>query len=846
MTPTDAPRTRYARTSAPLSWLEAPHRGFVGAITDAVKDRIDCVVLAWPFRPDNGFVAAAIAVREMRATGSRDHATLAVWPWRSAATHAARSILVHAGDICKGAGRQAHTIQRATRKKDGPGELAHDSLCLVELRLNDLKRSVNADATQRERAKSFDTRTVPHPTLLETTPVFAPQEHAAGEPYLADADQILRRIRRYADCDGILNHVRRIGDPMTTPFAVVGLNGRKGELQQCLRSERFRLHGLDAVVVDLTHTAHAALSPDWPRELRDVVEAIRNAPFGSVPPVVVLCEDGIAFRRAEKVLRSSNANRRGQRIRRRGAVLTAPGILSAASTTESVALPPLRFEADIKDAALAPLRERILSLARRLRQAGRASESRAVGAALRALSTFASLPLGVHEARDTAAVLFDDDDHDSVRSRSSFFPTSALQPLAQLEATVPEFAPDIRAAVNEITAHLDRWHLATPVSLKVAQLLNDPSWNAPDVLLVFPDDRTSSVFSVSDSGLKCLCTCSDVFKLAEVATTREWRRIVVLRPELRAIRVLLPMPACPEKILILGDAAGITLVGAELHALAAIPEFSLFAGRTTALLTALQRGGCESTVNTREAELQYPTREREEVVDLTRAADGYQGPVIQFELEGGGRAAYRPSGEVLVFMPDEARQFRQQPAAEVMPGDSILVLRQEVRDRLSIALSRSRRTATHLKAYHERVVKFRDVLPGTSVREKARAAVEAMRALDASVGHHEIRNVMRWLSVSPSDEAQQPRAPRERSRFLTFMRAAGVDPTLADAFWDVAITPVRAYSVQEGHAFNRRIVQFVLDPEGVAAAAGWRGYHALWQSLVGSVDCVVRKAISDV
>ena len=61
--------TRYARTSNANEWVHAQPGGFIGAILDAVSDGRDRIILAWPSRPDNGFVAAALALREARATG---------------------------------------------------------------------------------------------------------------------------------------------------------------------------------------------------------------------------------------------------------------------------------------------------------------------------------------------------------------------------------------------------------------------------------------------------------------------------------------------------------------------------------------------------------------------------------------------------------------------------------------------------------------------------------------------------------------------------------------------------------------------------------------------------------
>ena len=311
------------------------------------------------------------------------------------------------------------------------------------------------------------------------------------------------------------------------------------------------------------------------------------------------------------------------------------------------------------------------------------------------------------------------------------------------------------------------------------------------------------------------------------------------------MRTLLTTRATLSHVLLLGDTAGISLLAAELDQLISIPEFAPFSARAMALRDALNRGGANGTVDLAEAEFHYRLRATEDLVDLTQAGDGYTGTIVRFHLEGGGRAAYRSGGDVLVFTPDEARPFRRVSAREVRVGDSILVLRRDIRDKLSEALSRSRKTAAQLKLYHEKIVQFRKRLPGNTLKAKARDVLAAMRAIDPSIGEHEVPNIVRWLSVEPSDSPQQPRAARDQRRFLVFMEAAGIDKTVAGAFWELAIVPVRAYSAQEGHLFNRRVVQFVIDPEGIAAGAGWREYEGLWQAVIDSVDHVVEKELAD-
>ena len=843
--------TRYARVSDPDVWLEVPSTGFVRAIIDSMVDGCDRVVLAWPSRPDNGLVAAALALREARSTDLLSNAAVAIWPWRRGATHAARSILVHAEDICLRARRAFDSLRESSPPKDP--ELAHLSLCMVELRLNDLRRPVRRRGRSGRTRRGMSTEisgenpVARNPTLRETTAVFPPTESSTMMAYQPDVDQILRRerLRRHTSLNTIPDHVARVGDPLATPFALMGLKSQRDDLIHCLAYARFMTSGLDAVVVDLTRTARSALSADWQRDFRTLLEVLDAARLPRRVAVVVLCEDGFAMRGAEVALRTHGSESKTGRKHplRQGALLLNAGILQVCEPPPLPALPAVAFTADVKDASLAPLRDRLMGLARSLREAGHATEARAVGSGLRALSTFASLPLGIAEAKSNASVLFDGDGYEDVRTRSSFFPTSVLQPMAAIESAAPEFATDIRELLEEVRSHIGQWESATPISLKLERLFRDSEWNARDVLLVLPDARTKDVFVVSDFGVSCLCAVIAVSGLIEAANRKSWRRSIVLRPEPRSVRTLLTMVGTPSQVLLLGDAAGISFLTAELDQLVSIREFAPFAGRAMALRDALHRGGAEGALDLSEAEFHYRLHPAEDLVDLTQAGDGYTGAIVHFHLEGGGRAAYRAGGDVLVFTPDEARPFMRVAARDVSIGDSILVLRRDIRDKLSEALSRSRKTAAQLKLYHEKVVQFRGCLLGNTVKAKARDVLTAMRAIDPSIGEHEVPNIVRWLSVEPSDSPQQPRAARDHRRFLVFMQAAGIDKKVADAFWDLAIIPVRAYSAQEGHIFNRRIVQFVVDPEGVAAGAGWREYEGLWQAVVDSVDHVIAKEL---
>jgi len=845
-------RTRYARVSAPDVWVQARVEGFVSAILDAVDDGTDRVLLAWPSRPDSGLVAAAVALREARSNGRLSHATFGFWPWRMGAVHPARSILVHPTDVASAGARTITELRRHATWADP--RLAHESLSMLEMRLNDLARPGDKQFEGRPtRSEPPDPPAanlarnaliVRSPTLLETTIVFAPTREAACPVYTTSQEQVLKRVRQHTHINDrgstMDSHVSAVGHPERAPFAIFGFEPTdpRGN-ERCLAFRRFADHGLDAVVIDLTWKSRAAIGLEWESQLESLIPTLAGAPADRVPPVVILCEDAAVLRRAESLLREGRrASCSGRRPPLRlGSLLLNPGILeSSRPNLPREVLPNIAVEADIKDASLVPMRRRLVDLAYRLRDAGRGSEALAVRSGLRALRRFASLPVGLAEAQSTAAILFDGDGREEIEIRARFFATAALQPLADAQLSAPEFATEIRESLADLRERVANWKNTTPVSQKLGHLLALGEWNREDVLLVLPDGATADIFRVSDAGVRCKSVVVDVSMFTEHLRTHPWRRIILVRPEPRSVNMLIAMESNPERVLLLGESAGAGLLQADLRTLASLPEFTPFAGRISDLLTALDEGGANESLDVSEAEITYQVADTETVVDFTQTQDGYRGEAIRLHLEGGGQLVYRPGGDVLLFTADEVRPFKRKSARNVQVGDSILALRKDVRDRLSDALARARKTVVQLGHYHSAVAQARERLPGATLRDKARGVLASMRLIDSAFGDHEVSNIARWLSVEPSESSARPQAPQNRKRFSMFMEALGIEPTLAGAYWDFAVLPSRTYSLREGHRFNKRIVQFVLDPEGVGAHAPER--DDLWQAIVESVEVV--------
>jgi len=842
---------RFALTSAPADWMPA-NRGqpIIGAILDSIEDGVDRAVMAWPARPGGGFSAAAVAMREARSSGRLAYATIAFWPWRNGATWAARSILVHPDDVAQAAARAADEMHRGAAWAEP--DLAHDSLCLLEMRLRDL--IATSSQANGEGTASRSNIVVRSPTLLETTSVFAPAEETGGPAYAPDGGQVLRRVRDYTHIGdknaGLEGHIAAVGDPDKTPFAIFGLPAvtKPEPLIRCLKFSRFVAKSLDALVVDVTRTGRSELPDDWEARFMLVLRALENV-SGRRPPVVVLSEDAFALRKAVRSLRSVNAALRP--VRRAplevGAYLQEPGLFGPASVLPGD-VAPIAFEADIKDASLVAIRNDLLALGRSFRRVGQAEAAEAVSRALAFVRRSASLPIGLREASEVADILHDGDDKADMSVRAMFRPKMALGPLAAAADLVPEFGDEARRLIHDIETRVAAWDDETPVSAKLARVLEDNAWNSATTALIIPDRRTADVYLSSDRALDVHCQIADVRGLAEWLSSKSPTRIIIVGATPDVVRALLTAPIAVQRVLFLGDAAGTALLSAEIAPLSRIAGFAAIAGRATALAAALKRGGANEKLDLAEAEFRVAATLPEGEIDLTRSGEAYRGEIFRFTTTRGHRLAYRPTSDVLQYSPGETRPFERVQARDVRRGDRILVLDASVRESIRRAIAGSRETLKQLALYHSRIAAIRAEAAGSSDQDKARHVLATMRVLDPSIGSHELQNVVRWLTADKApgeaDGSRQPRAARDWPRFRVFMQAVGVDTHSADMYWRAAIVPARSYRVHEGYLFNQRVVQFVLDPEGASAGtAAWKTMPGLWQLVLDALDEVAEISV---
>ena len=825
---------RYRRTLTPeVPLILGDGAALLAMVRRTSHDRRDRVVLAWPCRPDNGFITAALHLLEGRARGHHVGQSVGLWPWRAGITRAGQLVTVEPHGLVRCASAAAQDRRDRLEWTSGPfGTDVHE---MVHLCLRALE----------EQTASSGNVTVRRPSLLDLTSVFQPVEGRDG-PYVTDTDQVMHRARRYhprirSITESSPRYVRTLGDPRLAPLAVFGLPaGDDGLLRRCLGFERFSASPMNALVVDLTRTSLADIGESWPKAFARLLTALDGLAERR-PGVVVLAEDVFVMRKAECVMREAVQTSRSRRptAERMGLFLRAPGFLEP-SARPVKSFNPIEFRADLKDGRLLALRDDVLRCARTLEEHGDTRAAVALRSGLSFVRAMATLPIGLAEARKIVETMYGTEDDADRAIRRKFFVADALQPLTE-HARISAEGGTLETFRRRFMATVEAWQGATPISAKLASMSAQGKEAVRNIMLVLPDRHVVNLYNLSDPALTCRWHVADPKTMLDVARTHGCDRWLLVRPNGDMLRTVLMADPGPKTVDLLGDAAGSALLDMGLRPLTQLQGFAPVRDRALALLKAVGRSA--SSIERDQEEAQARTTVLREELDFTQSEGGYTGPRMRLSTEQDYTLLYRPGSEVLCHTPDDLRAFEKVEAKNIQVGDAILVLNKSLMELLRRELARSPKTVETLRQYHASVGAKRKELPGDSLRDKARNVLRRIQAKQHEFGDHEVQNITRWLDVDGStldDPTAQPQGPKTRKRFQWFTDALQVQPELANVWWDYGIRLTRSYRLSEGMQFNQRATSFVLDPESFTARAGGRDLHALQQAVLENVDVVKR------
>lgn len=810
----------------------------VDLILQGAQDRLDRAVLSWPKRCCDGAVAAALALREARARGQMTHMTLAMWPWRSASgtSHGSmaptRSVFIEPRSIVATGQTYADLLNSGPRPawlKDG---LAHDEAAMLELRLRSLS--------------DFDPDRLP--TLRELTLAFDPQNGS----YAANSAQILRRVLHLTEAGAraaakrldLSKFVGKLGCPLSTPFAIFGLPpGRPAEMRPLLSYSRFMAHGLDAILLNLHESALSPLADQWEGGMRNLLEAL---PTGNDrPPLIAFSDSPRILKAAEAMIVEANRSLRRVHPRRSGIFCPEHAPIGPAAPVPRGSFPTV--DADIKDAELTSLRRLCLAVSQQFRDAGARAAARAARDALRALHQAASMPLGLNEMEEAARLVWEGDTAEETAIIGRFIPRQSLAAMEHAARRAGVAVAEAALFAQHALERIGLWAEATPVSLVLDRLLEQPEWNGPEAVISFPDRDVADLYgaAVAPGRVKGRLAVHETLgeDLAMAAS------VLVVAPRAEAIEAMLSASVINAKVLLLGDCAGIGLAMSLLGTVAATQGMEDVAKRARDLRAALERGGARSALNIdldlAEQRLSRAPLPGKTNLDFTGGQD-YTGRVFEVRTTSGALLRYRPGARTAIYTPYEARIFHLVEAKNLEVGALIVVFHEDLQQRLRTAMARSSATGDTIRHYHEAIAAFRKP-------DVPRQATEIARAMD-EMGRGEELNIRRWLRAGENSSALsgsvRPDAPRDLPRFKAFALAIGIAEYMIPLYWQ-AITLTRSISIKEGAFFHDAMTAFLVDPEGNAHRVGKDGQRptllnaAALQSAESLLDAV-REAVDTV
>lgn len=831
---------RYERTSDDNETLILAE-GFpiIATVHQSMADRADRILQTWPNKPENAFIIAAMSVLEGRLHGKLKHASVGLWPWRSSLTAAARSILVEPKELLEAA-RTAINDQREGNDWIKP-EVAMEEYQLLFMRLKDL-----------EPKAGF---TVRRPTLLEVTPVFPPSdEHLrtrGRQPiYEASPNQFLNRIRNHTlignakMADNTAPWLRRVGDPMVSPYAVFGLPTDARTLSACLKFQRFSKLGLDVIVADLTRPARELMGSRWEKSLKALLEALAN--LGQARPgVVVVCDDAFIARKANEVFKAKAKDTKPPRRfpERRGVLLPLSSLLSRAEAKEMAQTPlsPIKWQIDLKDGSLVDLRDRLLSLAQRLDEAGLDDHSRAVKLGLQFVRRIVALPVGFTKARTIIEILYPDDEERDTVMRGRYFRDHALHQLNQAIANGGVFTGDLKDAYEAILKKVDQWAESTPIALKLGSILSAVQ-KPEDHLLVFPSKSDCDIYQSADAWLTCRVPVIEARALRFVLDSGQRKQLILVQPNIDTVRTILLHPKTPQSVIAIGDASGARLLAGELRPLIDLEGFATVRDRAKPLLEAI--GKSEKDLGGEDPDLEIVVPKDYRTLDFTQedeSGSNYSGAVVRIQTSGGYTINYRGNACVLRTTPNEVRAFQKVQASKLAKDDAILVMSRPLMMLLREHFARMPKTLENLRQYHKAVASRVPDIPGKTISDKAREILRRIQMVEPKFEDDELSNIKRWLSVQENtvdDPAAMPFAPKTLRRYKLFVDALGIHKSLAEVYWNIGIRPTRAYRIREGLHFHERAVDFVIDPESTLTKDRDGELAALWQIIIQNVDVI--------
>ena len=407
-----------------------------------------------------------------------------------------------------------------------------------------------------------------------------------------------------------------------------------------------------------------------------------------------------------------------------------------------------------------------------------------------------------------------------------------------LKATLDELPPDMRANLQawiaQVTAVLNAQEAGTPLARAMVSRVKARATAGGNVLVVLASGfyaRLANAYFLRDPDTEPLrdSVRFTSTKLLRSQITTGWpNRLVVcaLSPDLLRWTVTSEtLPGTVDFLLTQQTALGARYA---LEPVLGLKAFQPYFSRVHAIYDPIKSAQGAIGAIMPDYDYQAPTFSPATPSPPGTGGVGERGPtdVVQIQLDDGRPIFAGRRSVVYRYDPaaPESRTmgFRRAFADELVQGDQIFVMSEEMRDQVEetfaeagVPFAEAIKYESLLRQYHTQVLtRVHERFPG-NVAEAARKVREAMRRVHPEL-EPDLSNVRYWINLKRADgtPANQllPQAPRHFATFNAFMEALGFESLQITIFWDGAVKRWRGTRISDGLNLSDHYERVLFDP----------------------------------
>lgn len=670
-----------------------------------------------------------------------------------------------------------------------------------------------------------------HPTLFELIARRRLGAHGEVSPPEASFFDRSRRLSELLTLKKSAADYQRVEavDAETTPWLLSTIHGASPQTSwgACTLPSKRKP---DVILVDLQYRARARLGENWRQEISGSISKLRHG--DQQLPLVLVTDDPFVATFLKWELCGKQKGREKKRalpvtfLRQQ----TSEMLSSSAAQYRERASAGAGITAEIFASDVAIFATKAMELRRRVSGISGGAIARSIGGCLSRLRSIANAPCSQSAVSN---VLHDSDEpHLSSRLLKEFDIMSAVAELKDAATKAGGFESDILSFASEATElakSLSTEAAATTGKLYRSKLQTLPRrgtrtlvatagvsstqllerWIETDDSLSEVADRLGEKFDIAPA--------RDAIGKIELAaaSTKPYGHVLLLSTLPRDTFALLAHSACPPRIQIVSDASSAKFLADYGKSLLQYwPENDTGHHLIRKALMHIDASLQSRIADLPEFALGEPSNSGTPIIDLTAQSAGSKSSKFAIQTVDGDIIHANPQTAFVTRVVADLEKFENVRANKITRGDEILVPGPAFLEAVE-ASNEFRAAAAPLLADYHNAITQRVEVHGRGVQSMA---MELLARIDCDPAPT-LQSVRRWLNVASQQdvptELRSPQAPRTFAHFAAFSKALGIDETIAEIYWSLAIVATRGGRIRSGQQLRKLYVAALIDPDAL-------------------------------